>query len=134
MSPPPLSRRDLQFLLYEWLDAEQLTARRRFADHSREIFDDVLQLAERVATDKFAPHNRKADTHEPHIGADGRVVLIPEVAEALAAFAETGLVGAGLDAAVGGMQLPATVTSAAFAWFHAANPGTSGYPLLTVAA
>jgi butyryl-CoA dehydrogenase len=134
MSPPPLARRDLQFLLYEWLDVEQLTARSRYADHSREIFDDVLELAERIATEKFAPHNRKADIEEPHIGADGRVVLIPEVAEALAAFAEAGLVGAGLDAEVGGMQLPATVTAAAFAWFHAANPGTAGYPLLTVAA
>jgi alkylation response protein AidB-like acyl-CoA dehydrogenase len=134
MSPPPLARRDLQFLLYEWLDVEQLTARPRYADHSREIFDDVLELAERIATEKFAPHNRRADVEEPHIGADGRVVLIPEVAEALAAFAEAGLVGAGLDANVGGMQLPATVTAAAFAWFHAANPGTAGYPLLTVAA
>ena len=30
-----LSRRDIEFLLYEWLDVESLTARPRFADHSR---------------------------------------------------------------------------------------------------
>ena len=34
-----LSRRDLDFLLYEWLDVEALTARPRFAEHSRETFD-----------------------------------------------------------------------------------------------
>jgi butyryl-CoA dehydrogenase len=33
-----LSRRDLDFLLYEWLDVELLTKRERFADHSRETF------------------------------------------------------------------------------------------------
>jgi butyryl-CoA dehydrogenase len=40
-----LSRRDLDFLLHEWLDVEALTKRPRFADHSRETFDDVLDLA-----------------------------------------------------------------------------------------
>ena len=28
-----LSQRDLEFLIYEWLDAESLTARTRFIDH-----------------------------------------------------------------------------------------------------
>mgnify|MGYP002151390395 CR=1 FL=1 len=31
-------RDTLQFLLYDWLDAAALTARPRFADHSRETF------------------------------------------------------------------------------------------------
>mgnify|MGYP003463280486 CR=1 FL=1 len=79
-----LSRRDLQFLLYEWLDTERLTDRPKFADQSRDTYDDILELAERVATDRFAPHNAKADANEPYVGEDGRVVLIPEVAEALA--------------------------------------------------
>jgi hypothetical protein len=30
-----ISRRDLDFLLYEWLNAEALTSRARYADHSR---------------------------------------------------------------------------------------------------
>lgn len=34
-----LSRRDLDFLLYEWLDIEKLTALDRFSEHSRETFD-----------------------------------------------------------------------------------------------
>ena len=129
-----LSRRDLQFLLHEWLRVEELCERPRFADHSREIFDDVLELAERIATDQFAPHNRAADIDEPHLDADGRVVLIPEVAPALRAFADAGLMGGGMDEAVGGMQLPHVVVSAAFAWFQAANVGTASYPFLTIAA
>jgi butyryl-CoA dehydrogenase len=39
MSPLLLSRRDLEFLLFEWLDVARLAARPAFADHSRETFD-----------------------------------------------------------------------------------------------
>ena len=53
-----LSRRDLEFLLHEWLDVDSLTERPRYAEHSRETFDAVLDLAEQIATEHFAPHNR----------------------------------------------------------------------------
>ena len=35
MSSKLLSRRDLSFLLYEWLNVESLTSIPRYADHSR---------------------------------------------------------------------------------------------------
>jgi butyryl-CoA dehydrogenase len=129
-----LSRRDLQFLLHEWLEVERLTERSRYAAGSRDVFDEVLELAERVATERFAPHNREADANEPHLDDAGRVVLIPAVGEALRTFADTGLIGIGLPESVGGMQLPHVIQSAAFAWFQAANVGTSAYPFLTLAA
>ncbi|HVF06445.1 MAG TPA: acyl-CoA dehydrogenase [Frankiaceae bacterium] len=127
-----LSRRDLDFLLYEWLDVELLTKRARYADHARDTFDGVLDLAEQVATERFAPHNKKADANEPVFDGE-RVVLVPEVREALAAFAETGLLASAMDASVGGLQLPAVVAAAVFSWFQAANVGTSAYPFLTIA-
>jgi hypothetical protein len=71
-----LSRRDLDFLLHRWLDVESLTKRQRYAEHSRETFDAVLDLAEQIATEHFAPHNRKADENEPRM-VDGKVELIP---------------------------------------------------------
>ncbi|MCU1672306.1 MAG: acyl-CoA dehydrogenase [Frankiales bacterium] len=132
MASELLSRRDLDFLLYEWLDVEQLTKRARHADHSRETFDAVLDLSEQVATTHFAPHNKKADANEPYVGDDGKVVLIPEVRAALEVFAKTGLIASSMDYEVGGMQLPAVVAGACFAWFQAANVGTSSYPFLTI--
>ena len=79
-----LSRRDLDFLLYEWLDVEALTARERFADHSRETFDAFLDVSAQIAERDFAPHNRRSDLEEPTF--DGvRVQVIPEVAAALLA-------------------------------------------------
>ena len=127
-----LSRRDLEFLLYEWLDVERLTARDRFAEHSRETFDDVLDLAEQIATEHFAPHNRTADLDEPVFDGE-RVHLIPEIGAALKVFADAGLLAGTLDEELGGLQLPAVVGQAVFGWFQAANVGTSSYPFLTIA-
>jgi butyryl-CoA dehydrogenase len=127
-----LSRRDLDFLLHEWLDVESLTKRPRFTEHSRQTFDAVLDLAQQVATEHFAPHNRAADEHEPRM-VDGRVELIPEVGRALEVFGAAGLMAGTFDEEHGGMQLPHTVGQAVLAWFLAANVGTSGYPFLTMA-
>ncbi|MCX5041813.1 acyl-CoA dehydrogenase [Aldersonia sp. NBC_00410] len=127
-----LSRQDLEFLLYEWLGVEELTKRERYRDHSRETFDGVLDLSEQVATKYFATHNKLSDANEPRFDGE-RVHLIPEVEEALDAFARAELVGMTMDAAVGGAQLPAAVGNAAFAYFHAANVATAAYPLLTMA-
>lgn len=126
-----LSRRDLQFLLYEWLDVESLTRAERYADHSRETFDAALDTCERIATELFAPHNQKADQREPRF--DGNTVaLIEEVGPALRAFADAGLIAAGHDYALGGMQLPAVVEKAGLTYLYAANVATSAYPLLTM--
>ncbi len=133
MPAPILSRRDLDFLLYDWLDAESLTTRDRFAEHSRTTFDAVLDLSADLATEHFRPHNKKADAQEPRIGTDGRVEIIPEVKAALDLFAGTELIAASFDESLGGMQLPVTVLRASMAWFQGANAGTSAYPFLTMA-
>jgi alkylation response protein AidB-like acyl-CoA dehydrogenase len=124
-------RRDLAFLLYEWLDVEALTQRPRYAAHSRETFEAALDTAEQIATDLFAPHARKGDLNEPQF--DGEcVTLIPEVRQALDAFVAAGLMAAEHDEEFGGMQLPVVVAKAAFAYFKGANVATAGYALLTV--
>ncbi|PZN98991.1 MAG: acyl-CoA dehydrogenase [Alphaproteobacteria bacterium] len=128
-----LSRRDLDFILYEWLEVERLTQRARFADHDRVSFDGVLDTCAQLAADMFAPHNRKADQNEPTFDGE-RVTMIPEVAEALAAFREAGLFSASQDYELGGLQLPNVIERAGFAWFQAANVGTAAYPFLTIGA
>jgi len=130
-----LSRRDLDFLLYEWLDVESLTARPRYADHSRETFDAAIDTSVRLAAELFAPHNKKSDQNEPRMveTADGPGVrLIPEIKTAVDAFAAAGLVAAAHDYDLGGMQLPAVVDKACMAWFMGANVSTAGYPFLTI--
>ncbi|AOI58965.1 acyl-CoA dehydrogenase [Burkholderia diffusa] len=127
-----ISRRDLAFLLYDWLDADALAALPRYAEHSRETFDAVLDTSERIAADLFAPHAARGDREEPRFDGE-RVTLIPEVKPAVRAFADAGLIAAGQDEAFGGMRLPKLVEAASFLFFQAANIATAAYPFLTVA-
>ena len=69
-------RPTLDFLLHDWLRVDTLCERPRFADHSRETFDAVLDTCERLAREKFAPFNRLADTEEPRF--DGERVHLPQ--------------------------------------------------------
>ncbi|MFT4396841.1 acyl-CoA dehydrogenase [Gordonia lacunae] len=128
----PMSRRDLEFLLYEWLDVETLTSRDRFADHSRETFDAVLELSADIAMKCFAPANKIGDANEPYIGDDGKVVLPDEVVTGLAEYRKAGLISASFDDELGGMQLPTVIRQASAVWFQAANAAMSSYNFLTV--
>ncbi|WP_019716724.1 acyl-CoA dehydrogenase, partial [Pseudomonas syringae] len=133
MSESLLSSRNLAFELYEVLDAEGLTRRERFAEHSRETFDAALGTARVIAEKYFAPHNRKADENEPRY-ENGEAILIPEVKPAVDAFLAAGFLNASRDFEAGGMQLPTLLSQACFAHFQAANVGTTSYPFLTMGA
>ncbi|MBF6334160.1 acyl-CoA dehydrogenase [Nocardia transvalensis] len=126
-----MSARDIEFLLYEWLDVTRFTERDRYREHSRETFDQVLELSRDLAEKYFAPHNRDGDLHEPTFDGE-KVHILPAVKQALDAFGGAGLVGAAMDERVGGMQLPHTVFTACMAWFYAANVATTSYPMLTM--
>ena len=94
----------------------------------------MLDTCERIARDKFAPFNRLADTQEPHVvsGPDGERVHLPEATrEAVRAYAESGMLAAAQDQAIGGMQLPCVIEMAANAFFHKASIAMAGYALLT---
>ena len=113
-------RPTVDFLLHDWLKVESLQSRERFADHSRETFDAVLDTCERIAREKYAPFNHLVDTQEPHF--DGEKVTLPQAThEAYKAYAESGMLSAAQDYEVGGMQLPYTVEAAANAFFAMAS-------------
>jgi len=113
-------RPTLDFLLYDWLHAETLAERERFADHSRETFDAVLDTCERIAREKYAPSNRIVDTQEPHF--DGEKVILPQAThDAHKAFVESGMLSAAQDYDIGGMQLPYTLSAAANSFFAMAS-------------
>jgi len=128
-------RDTLDFLLYDWLDAAALAQRERFAEHSRETFDAVMDTCERIAREKYAPFNRLVDTEEPRTEpcADSSLrVLLPQAThEARQAYAESGMLAAAQDYEHGGMQLPYLVEAAANAFFGKASISI-GSNLLTV--
>ncbi|MDQ7048262.1 MAG: acyl-CoA dehydrogenase [Enterobacterales bacterium] len=128
-----INNRDLRFQLYEVCDAEALIGTEKFADHSKQTFDAVLETAEKIAGKYFANHNSKADQNEPQF-IDGKVQMIAEVKQAFDVHREAGLIAAGMDYDYGGMQLPFLITLASSGYFMSANPSTTGYSFLTTGA
>ena len=123
-------RATLDFLLNDWLKVEALCARPRFADHNAETFGAVLDTAEKIAKEKFAPFNRLVDLQEPHF--DGEKVILPQAThDAFAAYAGSGMLAAAQDYELGGMQLPYTVEASANAIFSMASVSIS-WAMLTV--
>ena len=127
-----LSRRDLDFLLLRLAAGVRAG---RAPPLRRALPGDLRRRPgpRRAGRHRALRHRTTGPPTSPNRTFDGqRVRLIPQVRAALDSFAETGLLSAGLDAAVGGMQLPHAVAAACFAWFQAANVATSAYPFLTL--
>ncbi len=123
-------RETLDFLLFDWLKAGELTSRERFAEHSVETFSAVLDTCEKIAREKFAPFNRLADTQEPDF--DGERVQLPQAThDATRAYAESGMLAAAQDYDAGGMQLPCVIEMAGNAFFSKASVALGGYAMLT---
>lgn len=128
-----IPRRDLEFQLYEMLDTAGLCRHPRFDMHDREIFDGAIDAARRIAQERFLPYAAASDVEEPRLEA-GKVRLIPETRAALQAYYEAGFGSTSFDAAVGGLQLPATIAQACGALFAGAHIGFHAYALLTAGA
>lgn len=126
-----LSRRDLDFLLHDWLQVERLTSFGRFSGQCRADYDAVVDLAERLAVSDFLPCYKAADREEPRLDPDGEVIIQPDLARAIRRYLDAGLQLAAVDAAHGGMQLPTTVATAAMAQIMAANIAGSAFMMLS---
>lgn len=132
MPAPLLSRRDLEFYLYELFAVESLTERARYADHNRESFDAALDIAEKIAEDYFVPIRKTVDLNQPDWDGE-KVVMIPEIKRAYDAVAEAGLICPDQDYEMGGMQLPLVVSACAQGYLTAAASTTNGFHALTAA-
>lgn len=127
-----VNRRDVDFMLYEMFDLEALFAAPRYAAWDRDTISAVLDTAQTIAETKYLPIAALVDANEP-LFVDGKVVMEPAIGEALTEFAEAGLIGAGFDEQVGGMQLPMLASMMVNGMFQAANVSLANYAFLTIA-
>lgn len=128
-----LNERDIDFLLYEFLDTASLLERPRYSEHSEDIFKAAVRTANTIARKYFLNHYREGDESEPAL-VDNKVDLVPETHSAWNAVAEAGFMAAHQDFSEGGLQLPEIICSAASAYFRGANVATSSYQYLTIGA
>jgi butyryl-CoA dehydrogenase len=126
-------RRDLDFQLFDVLGLDALLELPYFADHDHGTLTGVLDAAYEVAADYFAPSAAELDAF-PFRLAGGEVATPASLKSAVRAYVDAGLMGATFPAEHGGLQLPATLSSAAAIVFTAANGSANAYAFLTIGA
>ncbi len=127
------SKRDLQFNLYELLNAEQLTQYGYYQDHDRESFEMILDAAEQISEKMLRPLLTEMDRQEPQL-VDGKIRVHEGMKAIVKRFGEDGWINALFSYEEGGQQLPVTVQNAAAFIFQAANYSASVFPFLTTGA
>lgn len=128
-----VNRRDIDFLFYEVGDLDELLRNGSYAEFDRASIDAVLDLAQNMAERAFLPFAGALDANEPAFDGE-KVSMMPQVGDALYAFAEAGFFAAGFDQEIGGLGLPSVVCQAVQGMFACANLSVAGYSFLTVAA
>jgi butyryl-CoA dehydrogenase len=128
-----MSDRNLRFLLFDVLGLETLTGYPHFAEHSREVFDLVLDTALKMGRDLLWPHFQAMDKNPPEL-VDGRVRVHPMVRDYMRECGEGGWIGARAPYEMDGQQLPITMIAACKFIFSAANYSATVYPMLTMGA
>ena len=113
-SNPLISDRDVDFLLYEMLDAPALCELPAFAEHSRDTFDLYVRSSRRLAREVLFPAYKPMD-ESPARFENGRVVTHPRMKELWPLLVSHGLLGATRPAEIGGHALPYTVATLAAA-------------------
>ena len=63
--------RDFEFLLHDVLQVSDLCETDLFSDHSRDVFDAILETAKKLAEDKFEDHAALIDHHPPRLTDNG---------------------------------------------------------------
>lgn len=100
-----VDRRDIDFMLNEWLNVEQLTNFGYYADHSREIFDMVLDNVEKLSEEIIRPTNVDGDREGVKL-ENGVVVTPASFKKAYKEFHAGGWMSVCDDYEWGGQQLP----------------------------
>ncbi|HEY6104816.1 MAG TPA: acyl-CoA dehydrogenase [Anaeromyxobacteraceae bacterium] len=130
---PLVSDRDVEFVLYQVLDAPALCRLPYFRDHSRETFDLYLRAARRLAREVLFPSYRPVD-QEPPVLRDGKVTVHPLLHEIHPQIVALGHLSAPRPAEVGGQQLPLAVATAADLYLMAGNLAAVSYAGLSAGA
>ncbi len=125
-----VSERNINFMLYEMFNVEELTQYPLYQDHSKEIFDMVLQAGYKLGKELFRPSLEDMDQNPPEF-VDEKVTVHPEIIPIMKACGEGGWIGASASYAVGGQQLPMTISGICRFIFSAANYSASAFPFLT---
>ncbi|MEJ2717915.1 MAG: acyl-CoA dehydrogenase [Deltaproteobacteria bacterium] len=128
-----VDERDVKFVLYEQLHIEDLCQAERYSEFSRELFDMVLDAAQKLAENELWPINADGD----RIGVqleNGQARAPESFHKAYQLFCEGAWNSLSVRADLGGQGFPIAVYCAVTEVFVAANLAFMAYPGLALGA
>ncbi len=129
---PLVDSRDVRFVLFEMLEVDKITEHPHYADFDRDMLEDVLDLAEKLAVEQVYPISAEADKVGATYDPDTKEIKAPEVYKnAYKAFTEAGFVALTDEPEWGGMGLPAAIAISCIEYIGAADIAFVMYPGLT---
>ncbi len=119
--------RDIRFVMHEQLNVAASMSE-AFPMFDVEMYDAMLNEAERFSTEVLAPINGPADREGAHFDGQGNVTTPKGFKETWAKLIEGGWLSAGASEDVGGMPMPHTLYVAINEMFAGANVSFATYP------
>ena len=119
-------RRDLQFVLKEWLDSDKLFSLPAYRDcYNRDDIDSILDTAYKICRNEIAPLNEDADKTGARF-VDGKVVTPESFKRAFRVINEAGMGASQADREAEG-RIPCTLVQANFEMFCVASTAFTSY-------
>ncbi len=121
--------RDVRFVLFEMLELEKLNRYPHYADFDRDIYEDTLELAEKIAVNDFYPSNAEGDKEGgAQFNPETNEVRVPDSVKAAArVFIDSGFMTLRLPVEADGMGMPDLLNTACFEYFNAGNTAAQMY-------
>ena len=120
----------LRFQLYYAHHLDELLKLPQFADYDIASIDMMLDAIKDFSDKDLYPIYREMD-EQPAYYSDGKIIVHPNIGSIMTKAGEMGLIGSTFSYEDGGMQLPATVSTANYFILEAANNNIPGYTGLT---
>ena len=125
---PLVDSRDVRFVLFEMLEMEKLNRFDHFSDFDRSVYEDMLNLAEKIALEQFYTSNSDGDKIGLKFNPETNEVKVPEsFHKGFKAYMEAGFHSLTFSPEMGGMGLPSSVSMAAAEYFNAGNTSLTMY-------
>jgi alkylation response protein AidB-like acyl-CoA dehydrogenase len=124
--------KEMKFVLFDVLQAQQAYQQLNYANADRDLLDAVLEEAAKFTETVLAPLNRSGDSEGCRFDKDtGQVNTPTGFKQAYAQFVEAGWSGLTASEALGGQALPESVACVFKEMIDAANLSWGNYPLLS---
>jgi len=111
-----LDERDQKFVLHEMLDLEELCKAPQYADFSRDVFDMILNEAQKFATEELYPILVDSDKEGCTL-EDGNIKVPKAFQRLYKLYCEGGWASMSKEPEIGGQGLPFIMSLAAKEWF-----------------